>query len=136
MIFATHLSFNGQCEAAFKFYARVLGGNATMLTYGDSPMAEQVSQEWRVKIVHATLTINDAAVLAGADVLPEQHLQQQGFYVLLSVEDPAKARSIFQALAENGSIRMPIQQTFWSPAFGVLVDQFGVPWMVNCEAPQ
>jgi PhnB protein len=67
----------------------------------------------------------------GADV--EDYQQPQGFYVLLSIDDPVDAGRIFRALAENGAVRMPIQKTFWSPAFGMLVDQFGIPWEISCE---
>ncbi len=128
-----HLTFSGQCEAAFKFYERSFGGKiVTMLTYGNSPVAEQVPPEWRGKIVHASLTIGDK-VLMGADVLPEHYEQPQGFYVLLGIDKPADAERIFHTLAENGAVRMPIQKTFWSPCFGVLVDQFGIPWEISCE---
>ncbi|HET7840038.1 MAG TPA: VOC family protein, partial [Terriglobia bacterium] len=117
-----HLTFKGQCEAAFEFYARILGGTiVTMLAYRNSPIAEQVPPEWRSKIVHASLMVGHIR-LAGADALPADYEPPRGFYVLLSVDDPADARRKFQALAENGTVRMPIQTTFWSPAFGVLVD--------------
>ncbi len=128
-----HLAFGGQCEGAFKFYERCLGGKIlTMLTYGDSPMAEQVPPEWRGKILHATLTAGDST-LVGADVLPEQYERPKGFHVLLGIDDPAEAERIYQALVENGSAQMPLQQTFWAVRFGVLVDQFGVSWEINCE---
>jgi PhnB protein len=129
------LSFRGQCEAAFKFYERCFGGNiVTMLTYGDSPQAEPVPQEWREKILHATLTVGDN-VLMGGDVLPEQYEQPKGFQVLIGINDPLDAERIFQALAEQGTVRMPLQETFWAVRFGVLVDQFGIPWTINCEQP-
>ncbi len=128
-----HLSFGGQCEAAFQFYEQALGGKIlTMLTYGNSPMAEQVPPEWRGKILHATLTVGDN-VLMGGDVRPEQYEKPKGFQVLLGIDDPVDAERIFQALAENGTVQMPLQKTFWAVRFGVLVDQFGVPWGINCE---
>jgi PhnB protein len=126
-----HLVFGGQCEAAFRFYERVLGGKiVNILAYGNSPMSEQVPPEWRDKIVHGTFAVG-GTVLAGTDVLPE--VKPQGFYVLLSVDDAMDAERIFSALAENGEIHMAIQQTFWSLRFGVLTDQFGVPWEISCE---
>jgi PhnB protein len=129
-----HLSFNGRCEEAFRFYENKLGGKVLgMLTYGNSPMAGQVSEQWRGKIVHATMTVGDA-VLAGADVSPEKYQQPRGFSVLLSVDNPADAELMFDVLAENGAVGMPLQKTFWSPAFGVLVDQFGIPWEISCLA--
>lgn len=131
MEFAFHICFGGQCEAAFRFYERVLGGKLWLLTYGDSPIAATVSPEWRSKIVHATLTVGDRS-LAGADVL-DQYEKPHGFFVLLNPATPVEAERIFNALAENGAVRMPLQKTFWSPSFGVLVDQFGIPWEINCE---
>ena len=105
-----HLVFGGQCEAAFQFYERTLGGKiVNILTYGNSPMAEQVPPEWRGKIVHANFAVG-ATVLAGADVLPEQYVKPQGFYVLLSVDDPMDAERIFSALAENGEVHMALTE--------------------------
>ncbi len=69
----------------------------------------------------------------GSDSPPAQHERPQGFAISLSVNDPAEAERIFQALAENGTVNMPLQQTFWATRFGMLVDQFGTPWMLNCE---
>ena len=127
------LSFRGQCEAAFKFYERCLGGNiVTMLTYANSPTGEPVPQEWQEKILHATLTVGDN-VLMGGDVLLEQYEQPKGFQILIGLNDPLDAERIFQALAEHGAVKMPLQTTFWAVRFGVLVDQFGIPWVINCE---
>ena len=128
-----HLVFGGQCEAAFQFYERALGGKiVNILTYGHSPMVEQVQPEWRDKIVHATFAVGET-VLAGADVLPDKYVRPQGFYVLLGVNDEMDAERKFSALAENGEVHMAIQKTFWSQRFGVLTDQFGIPWEINCE---
>ena len=130
-----HLAFNGECEAAFKFYENCLGGKiVTMMTYGDSPMAEQMPPAWRGKIIHAAFALSDHQ-LTGADVPPESYLKPQGFYVLLHIGAEAEADRIFKALAENGAVRMPVQETFWARRFGMLVDQFGTPWMINCGKP-
>lgn len=129
---SAHLTFGGQCEAAFRFYEQCLGGAiVTMLTYGDSPMAEQVPLEWRGKIVHATLTIGEN-VLAGADLLPGDYQSPQGFFVLIEIDEPSEAERIFGELSENGSVRMPIQETFWAHRFGVVTDRFGTPWEISC----
>jgi PhnB protein len=127
-----HLAFNGQCEAAFKFYEKCLGGKiVVMMTYGDSPAAAQSPAEWREKIMHATLDLGDDR-LTGGDPLPGQYEKPQGVSVLLSLHDAAEADRIFEALAENGTVQMPIQETFWAQRFGMLVDQFGTPWLINC----
>jgi PhnB protein len=128
-----YLSFNGQCETAFKFYEQCLGGKIeAMLTYGNSPMAEEVSSEWWDKIMHVSLIVGDKTLM-GSDNPPEHYEETKGSSVLLGVEDSAEAERIFEKLAENGKVRMPIQETFWAARFGMLVDQFGIPWMINCE---
>ncbi|SEO47439.1 VOC family protein [Nitrosovibrio sp. Nv6] len=128
-----YLSFNGKCEAAFKFYEQCLGGKiGVILTYGSSPMAEQTPPEWRDKIMHARLTVGDE-VLMGSDSPPEHYEETKGMSVSLNIELPEDAERIFRALSENGTVRMPLQETFWAARFGMLVDQFGIPWMVNCE---
>jgi PhnB protein len=128
-----YLSFNGQCEAAFKIYEQCLGGKIEiMMTHADSPMAQQTPPEWRNKIIHARMTLG-GNVLMGGDVPPEHFEEVKGCSVSLSVDDPADAERIFNALAANGTIRMPLQKTFWAVRFGMLVDRFGIPWMVNCE---
>ena len=127
-----HLTFGGQYQSAFKFYERCIGGRiVTMLTWGDSPMAKQAPPQWRDKILHATLTVGDS-VLTGADVVPEEYQQPKGFFVQLGLDDPGDAERIFAALAEEGTVQMPIQKTFWAIRYGVLVDQFGIPWEINC----
>jgi len=128
-----YLTFSGQCEAAFRFYEKVLGGKIeAMMPHEGTPAAEHVPPEWRSKIMHARLTVGDK-VLMGSDAPPAHHEPMKGFSVTLGVEDPADAERIFHALAENGTVRMPIQQTFWAARFGMLVDRFGTPWMINCE---
>ena len=129
------LTFNGQCEAAFKFYEQCLGGKiVTMLTYRNSPMAEQVSSEWLDKILHTTLNVDDT-VLMGCDTPPEHFQEAKGISVVIGIADAADAERIFHALAEGGTVQMPIQQTFWAVRFGMLLDRFGIPWMINCEQP-
>jgi PhnB protein len=130
-----HLAFNGQCEEAFKFYEKCLGGKIVMMmTYGDSPVAEQVQPDWRKKIIHTTIALGDH-LLQGADVSSERYQKLQGFSVMLNVGAAAEAERIFNTLAENGAVDMPLQETFWARRFGMLVDQFGIPWMINCGKP-
>ncbi len=130
-----YLNFDGQCEAAFKFYENALGGKIQfMMTYGDSPMGEKMSPEWRKKLIHATLKIGDLLVM-GSDAPPEHYRKPQGTTISISVEEPTEAERIFKALVENGQVQMPMQETFWALRFGMLVDRFGIPWMVNCGKP-
>jgi PhnB protein len=127
-----NLSFNGDCEAAFKFYERCLDGKvAFMLTWAASPMAKDAPPEWGSKIAHATLVIGDSR-LQGSDPAPGSYEAPSGFCIMLhpSAHD---AELAFAGLAEGGTVRMPLQQTFWAHRFGMLTDRFGIPWAVNCE---
>jgi PhnB protein len=128
-----YLNFNGQCEAAFRFYEQCLGGKIEgMFTFGETPAAEQVSPEHRSRIAHARLVAGDA-VLMGSDSPPEYFEEQKGMSVMLQIDDPARAERIFNTLADGGSVRMPFEETFWAYRFGMVVDRFGTPWMINCE---
>ena len=129
-----HLIFDGQCREAFIAYQRIFGGKlATFMTFGESPLAANVDAKWHARILHATLEI-DGAELNGADVLPHDYLRPQGFSVILNLTGVERARDTFAALAEGGKVTMPLQSTFWSPGFGVLVDRFAIPWEINCAA--
>lgn len=127
-----NLNFNGECEAAFRFYAQCLGGKIqTMMTWGNSPMADQVPLEWHDRIIHTTLLVGEAALL-GCDVPPDRYEKPTGFSVTIQIDDRAAGERILNALAEGGTIQMPFQKTFWAAGFGMCVDRFGIPWMVNC----
>jgi PhnB protein len=127
-----YLTFNGRCEAAFKFYEKCFGGKILMMmTYGESPMAGQAPPDWSKKILHTTMALGDQ-VLQGADVTPDRYQKPQGISVTLNITAAAEAERIFKALAENGAVEMPLQQTFWAERFGVLTDQFDTPWLINC----
>jgi PhnB protein len=129
-----YLGFNGQCEAAFRFYERCFGGKIlALVTYAETPMAQQMPAEWQKKIVHARLAVGDD-LLMGGDAPPEHYEAAKGMSVTIGVDDPTEAERLFHALAEKGTVRMPIQKTFWAQRFGTLTDQFGTPWMINCEA--
>ncbi|MFL5075225.1 MAG: VOC family protein, partial [Microvirga sp.] len=106
-----------------------------MMTHGESPMADKVQPGWQDKVMHARLVF-DGQVLMGSDSPPEHYEKPQGTFVSLSVEKAADAERIFRALAEGGTVRMPFEKTFWAAGgFGMLVDRFGTPWMINCEQP-
>jgi PhnB protein len=133
----SYLSFDGQCKAAFKFYEKCFGGTiVAMFSFGETPASEHVPAEFRDRIMHARLEVGDQALM-GSDAVPEHPYEGiRGCYVSVNVEATAEAERIFAALAENGTVQMPIGETFWAARFGMLVDRFGVPWMVNCEKNQ
>ena len=128
-----YLFFNGNCQEAFKYYEQNLGGKIeSMLTHAGTPAEAQTPPEWRDKILHGRMTIGDTVVMA-SDAPPGRFQQPQGFSLSLGTKDPAEADRWFQALSKNATIVMPIQKTFWAERFGMLTDQFGIPWMVNCD---
>lgn len=132
MQFTTYLLFNGTCEEAFNFYQKVFGGKIeAMLTHEGTPAENQVPPEWKKKIMHARLVVGEAVLMA-SDAPPAYQQQAQGFSISVNLTDDAQAERIFNALAEGGTVKMPLEKTFWASRFGMLVDRFGTPWMINC----
>jgi PhnB protein len=131
-----YLTFNGDCEAAFRFYEKCLGGKIeAMVPHKGTPAEAHVPAESVDKIMHARLVVGDAVLMA-SDALPGHYQEPKGITVSLQLKDPEKAEQIFQELAEGGTVNMPIQETFWAVRFGMFKDKFGIPWMINCQRPE
>ena len=129
----TYLSFNGQCEAAFSLYERCLGGKiGRIFRYAGSPMANQVPADWQDKIMHGSLTVGEH-VLMGGDVAPDRYEEPKGFSLSLHLKSTVDAERIYHELAKDGRVVMPLEKTFWAERFGVVVDRFGIQWLINCE---
>lgn len=134
MQMTTYLSFNGQCESAFKFYEQCLGARlGELFRYAGSPMANEVPASWQDKIMHGSLTVGDQVVMGG-DVAPDRYEQPKGFSLSLQISSTTDAERVFRELAEDGRVVMPLEKTFWAERFGMVVDRFGIPWLINCEA--
>jgi PhnB protein len=128
-----YLNFNGDCQEAFKFYEKALGGKIEMVfPYEGSPMAEQVPAEWRSKVMHARMTIGNYTLM-GSDAAPSCYSKPTGYAINIAVKTAVEAEKFFAALSDGAQIGMPIAETFWAIRFGMLTDKFGVPWMVNAE---
>jgi PhnB protein len=129
----TYLSFNGQCEAAFKFYEQCLGGQiGPIFRYAGSPMANTVPADWSEKVMHGSVTVG-GQVLMGGDVAPDRYEQPKGVSLSIQITSADEAERIFRALAEDGKVVVPLEKTFWAERFGMIVDRFGIPWLVNCD---
>jgi PhnB protein len=136
MRISPHLCFDGQCREAMQLYQKILGGTLqTMLTYGETPMASSMGPQWHDRIVHAALILEEIE-LTGVDMMPGTYQIPQGFFVTLTVDGIARAEQIFRALGQGGTIKLPLEKTFWSPGFGVLTDRFGIPWEINTDGAQ
>jgi len=128
-----YLFFNGDCQEAFEFYARVLGGKIIMkLTHGETPAADSTPPEWKDKIIHARFLLGNQLIMA-SDAPPGHYNEPKGYSINIGVDTPAEAERIFHALAEGGKTNMPIGETFFADRFGMVVDRFGIPWMIYHE---
>ena len=128
-----YLYFNGQCEAAFKLYEQVFGGQlGSMFRYAGTPLAHQVPTDWQDKVMHGSVTVG-GQVLMGGDVAPDRYEAPKGFSLSIQIKDAAEAERIFRELSHAGSMVMPLEKTFWAERFGMVIDRFGIPWMINCE---
>ena len=131
-----YLSFDGQCERAFAFYEQCLGGRCgAIFRYGGSPMAGQVPEDWQDKVMHGSITVG-GLVLMGGDVAPGGYEEPKGFSLSLQISNTAEAERIFTDLAQDGKVVLPLEQTFWAARFGMVVDRFGIPWLINCEGAE
>ena len=101
-----------------------------MLTYSNSPLKNSVPSDWSSKIIHANMNVNGGEI-SGGDVQPKEYEPPKGFNVLFSINDELKVKSIFEGLSINGTILLPLQKTFWSPCYGIVVDQYRIPWKIN-----
>ena len=133
-----YLTFGGRCEEALEFYTRALGAKVEMaLRFSESPepMPEgMVPPGFENKIMHASMMIGETRVMASDGC--GEGTEYAGFSLSISVATEAEADTAFNALADGGTVTMPMEKTFWSPKFGMLTDRFGVSWMVSVAADQ
>jgi PhnB protein len=127
-----YISFKGNCREAVEFYKDKLGAEVLFLgTWGDSPMKGKVPDDM---IMHCTLKIGDSHIMA-CDSPSEEYPVNVGNNISLAIgmDDVEAAQRMFDAMADGGSVVMPMQETFWAERFGMLTDKFGINWMFNCE---
>jgi PhnB protein len=126
-----YLSFDGRCAEAMRFYAQALDASIeTLLTVRESPMAADSPPEVQDQVMHAYLVGPGFTLMAGdAMGMPYQGLH--GVAMTLNYDTVDEATRRFAALAEGGTVTMPLAESFWAQTFGMLTDRFGVPWIVN-----
>jgi len=132
MIVQNYLTFEGRCEEAIEFYKRALGAQVqTLMRFKDAPRDQQcmISPGTENKVMHACLRIGDTSVMA-SDGRNRGDPNFQGFNLAIQVADATEADKVFAALSDGGNVTMPLAKTFFSPRFGMVVDRFGVQWMV------
>ncbi len=137
-----YLIFNGDCEAAFLLYKSVFGGEFPFMgKFGDMPPAEgqpELLEEEKNRVMHVTLPIGNT-ILMGSDTnsLAGEVKMGENVSISINVDSREEADSIFTGLTDGGVVKMPMTDTFWGAYFGMLIDKFGIHWMINFdEAPQ
>ena len=131
-----YLFFDGTCAEAMRFYERVFQGKLELLlTYAESPAANEVALDRAQRIMHARLVIDGRALLASDAVSEDPFEGIRGFALSINYDTVDEAQRVFSELSDGGTVQMPLQRTFWAEAFGMLVDKYGTPWMVNVNAP-
>ncbi len=129
-----YLNFDGNCREAFDFYGQLLGGEPQYVTFGDAPADEQMPAEMADGVMNVYLQAGDI-VLMGSDAFGGRYERPRGIYVSLQVGSVEEGVRIFEAFANGGKVIMPLEPTFWVERFGMVVDRFGTPWMVNAGKP-
>jgi len=131
-----YLRFEGQCSAALQFYAEVLGGQVTMMhLYSNAPPGTGMPPAPEGWVMHGRVVWPGGGMLMGSDGGMGPYTGVHGITLSAQGETVADGQRIFDALAQGGQVQMAFAPTFWALGFGALVDRFGVPWMVNVEAP-
>jgi PhnB protein len=127
-----YIAFKGNCREAIEFYKKALG--ATVLfsqTFGESPMASMGPAE---NIMHCSIQIGDSILMLCDDPRPDAASSGGNISLAIGLNDPERAKQLFDNLADGGVTVMPIQKTYWAEAFGMVTDKFGVKWMVNSDS--
>jgi PhnB protein len=126
-----HLTFDGTCAEALRFYERVLGAKVVYsTTWGDSPMKADMPPGAASRIIHARIVIAGQEVMAGDQSPGHPPMVKSGFTMSLTYPTVAETQRIFAALADGGNVTMPLAPTFFAETFGMCTDRFGTPWMV------
>jgi PhnB protein len=129
------LIFNGDAEAALELYQEALGGDVQITRFAGSPSATDVPEQWAQKVLFGQLQTPDGVVVTAMDAPPSRAVQIGGNVALYyHCRTNERARAIFETLSEGGSVRMPLGKTFFSDAFGMLADRFGISWMIDYRA--
>jgi PhnB protein len=138
----TYLIFNGRCEEAIEFYKKTLGAKVEMMMrFSEHPQPQQSASDASGcggmmtdpnKIMHSCIRIGDTAIMA-SDGMMDGPVEFKGFSLTLNAKDKAEAARLFAALSDGGQVHQPIIETFFSPAFGIVADKFGMGWMVVVE---
>ncbi|MCE9612108.1 MAG: VOC family protein [Chthoniobacter sp.] len=129
-----YLTFGGRCEEALEFYKRAIGAQVEMVMYfeeaPESPPPGMLAEGFEKKVMHCSFRVGESVVMASDGCGPDE-AKFNGFSLSLSMPGEADARRVFSALSNGGTVKMPLDRTFWSPCFGMVEDRFGMGWIVT-----
>ena len=135
MAFHPYLNFGGNCREAFTRYQEIFGGDLVLMPMSDMPSDQPLPPDQADLIMHAALAF-DGHLLMASDAPAGEFDGVRGMHVNYTLADVAEAERVFEALADGGEVTMPLAETFWAPRFGMCVDRFGTPWMINVQGPE
>ncbi len=129
-----YITFAGNCRQAIEFYKTALEAEVLFTqTVGESPMSNMGPAE---NIMHCTIKVGDSTIMMSDDPRPGSAATGGPISLAIGLNDPERAQRLFSNLAQDGSVIMPLEKTYWAEAFGMVTDKFGIKWMVNCDAPK
>jgi len=131
--FIPYLAFGGNCAEAMRFYEKTFGGKLeALIRYADMPQGNEMPGADANHIMHANLVLSDGSSLMAGDAPSNGRFEgMKGCMITLTYESTAEAERIFRALADGGTVQMPMEETFWAERFGMTTDRYGTPWAVN-----
>lgn len=132
MSFDPYLFFSGDCAVAFERYHEIFGGELQVMKNSEAPEGQGMPGAGPDTVMHASLRVG-GGLLMGSDDPSGTGGPKVGSAVAYTAPDAGQAKHVFDALAEGGEVTMPLAETFWSTAFGMCTDRFGVPWMVDTK---
>lgn len=141
MTLSTHVAYNGNCEEAFSFYKSIFGGEFNMLQRNKDIPAQapsMVTEDEMDKILHISLPIGTGSMLMGCDMPAAfgEATRCNSFNISISTDSEADTERIYNGLLAGGKVNMPLEKTFWGAYFGMVVDKYGVQWMISYDYPE
>ena len=128
---SAYIGFNGKCREAMSFYKECFGGELTIMTFAESPLAEQMPAESQNNVVHSNLTSGNMTLLGTDMVGPGGHVPGTTVSLMISCDSEEEINTLFSKLSESGQVTCPLGEQFWGDTFAAVIDKFGTSWMLN-----
>jgi PhnB protein len=132
---AAYLTFNGNTEEAFKFYQSVLSGDLNLQRFGDTPHGSAMSDDDKKKVMHVSLQTSHGIIMGNdhMEMMGGPYIAGNNFSMSVHPGSEHEAKTLFDGLAKGGNVLMPLDKVFWGAYFGMLIDKFGIKWIINYQ---